>query len=471
MFLLLDNYVWNSLQKYSAEAEAFCSYFAPKAKAKASSPPPSREKDIAGAVASEQLEINLADEFEEIFHGYISDMSEDEWEEENEDQEEGNEVENSSLGQSLSMQAGSSSELVPPVPKCHKLDIPLIEMKKRALEAKQLQYQKALEAIEKLIASKKSQFDSGNNGLQAYRARAIQSCLRMFLQSGKKKRRLIDASERAAESHHFAAKWGGRMIRSWVSHWLKSRELPESKRGKHNKISSILDDPAICTELRSHLRTNKWSMNPQKLSEFTKNKLLPDEAKKYLHQIVEKEMPTGLKKYMELELFPWIQMKVAKGISLRTACCWLHKEGFKYTAYKKVLYYDGPEREDVVLYRQEVFILKLRELGSQLVQYTVGDVDKEVEKIFPEGRKLVLVAHDEMTAQAHDGQKMSWVWQGEQPLKKKGAGRGLHQSDFICSTVGWLKEASKTLEYGKNHDGFWNGELFVKQVSHYSQIG
>lgn len=83
---------------------------------------------------------------------------------------------------------------------------------------------------------------------------------------------------------------------------------------------------------------------------------------------------------------------------------------------------------------------------------------------FPDRVKLVLVAHDEMTAQAHDGEKMSWVWQGEQPLKKKGAGRGLHQSDFICSTVGWLKEASKTLEYGKNFDGFWNGELFVKQV-------
>jgi len=63
----------------------------------------------------------------------------------------------------------------------------------------------------------------------------------------------------------------------------------------------------------------------------------------------------------------------------------------------------------------------------------VEDIDKEVEQEFPDRVKLVLVAHNEMTAQAHDGEKMSWVWQGEQPLKKKGAGRGLHQSDFICS--------------------------------------
>ncbi|TBU27119.1 hypothetical protein BD311DRAFT_846130, partial [Dichomitus squalens] len=58
-----------------------------------------------------------------------------------------------------------------------------------------------------------------------------------------------------------------------------------------------------------------------------------------------------------------------------------------------------------------------------------------------------------------------WLLNGESLLKKKGPGRGLHQSDFICSTVGWLYEASVSLEYGKNHEGFWNGELFCKQLT------
>jgi hypothetical protein len=58
---------------------------------------------------------------------------------------------------------------------------------------------------------------------------------------------------------------------------------------------------------------------PQKLADFTKNKLLPDELKKYLHHTVSMEMPAGLKKYMELKLFPCIQMKVTRGISLWTA--------------------------------------------------------------------------------------------------------------------------------------------------------
>ena len=40
----------------------------------------------------------------------------------------------------------------------------------------------------------------------------------------------------------------------------------------------------------------------------------------------------------------------------------------------------------------------------------------------------------------------------------------LHQSDCIASTVGWIKDVSQTLEYGKDYEGYWNGELFVKQV-------
>ena len=79
---------------------------------------------------------------------------------------------------------------------------------------------------------------------------------------------------------------------------------------------------------------------------------------------------------------------------------------------------------------------------------------------------MVLIAHDEMTAQANNGKGKSWVLEGEHPLKKKGVGQGIHQSDVICSTVGWLPEASQTLEYGKNYDGYWTGELFVKQVCH-----
>ena len=72
-----------------------------------------------------------------------------------------------------------------------------------------------------------------------------------------------------------------------------------------------------------------------------------------------------------------------------------------------------------------------------------------------------------MTAQANDSTSKSWVFGDEHHLQKKGAGHGIHKSDVICSTTGWLEEASQTLEYRKNYDGYWIGELFVKQVRTY----
>ena len=77
---------------------------------------------------------------------------------------------------------------------------------------------------------------------------------------------------------------------------------------------------------------------------------------------------------------------------------------------------------------------------------------------------MVLVAHDESTCMENDGPKASWVIDGEQPILKKGVGRGSHQSDVIWLMVGWIESAGVQIEYGKNYDGFWKGEDFVNQV-------
>jgi len=104
----------------------------------------------------------------------------------------------------------------------------------------------------------------------------------------------------------------------------------------------------------------------------------------------------------------------------------------------------------------------------RLVEFVIGDVEKELQKI-PDNyveTRLVLVPHDEMTVQQNDGKKKSWVLDGEHALKKKGVGRGIHLSGIICTTKGYIEDAGQTLEYGKNYEGYWTGELFVKQVSH-----
>ena len=42
---------------------------------------------------------------------------------------------------------------------------------------------------------------------------------------------------------------------------------------------------------------------------------------------------------------------------------------------------------------------------------------------------------------------------------------------MICSTVGHLVDAGVSLEYGKNYDRYWNGELFIKQVCIHMYFG
>lgn len=428
----------------------------------------------------------------EVFTGYISDVEEDEDDGGNphpdgagtrelepsqpvagssscaERNPEGTNNSNSLHGEreEVSESEGSFRVQKPPGRKRRLLEVPVRIAKRKQKIEKRQELEKALIAIEKLIESKKNVFMAGRNSLQAYRARAIQSHLHMVIHNGRKH---VEASERAAESQGFAIKWGGRLVRRWVKKWVAARELPESSRGSHGKAFSLLEDPAIRAELRSYLRSNKWSMDPMKLSEFVQGKSIPAAAEKYVRHLVDEEMPQGLKKYLELELFPRVQYrKVGKGVTLQTARNFLRKEGFKYTEHKKALYYDGHERPDVVQYRQEVFLPAMEQHRRRLVEFVIGDVEKELQKT-PDNyveTRLVLVPHDEMTVQQNDGKKKSWVLDGEHALKKKGVGRGIHLSGIICATNGYIEDAGQTLEYGKNYEGYWTGELFVKQVSH-----
>ncbi|KAJ3768680.1 hypothetical protein FB446DRAFT_694658 [Lentinula raphanica] len=274
--------------------------------------------------------------------------------------------------------------------KRRKLDVSVKTLREQARKKKREDLESCLKAINKVIVSRRYEFEAGDHGLQARRARAIQSHLHMVVRNG---RNWIDASERAAESQFFAPSWGGRMVRKWTRNWVANQELPHSLRGCHVKVFSFLEDPNIRAELRSWLRTNKWSMDPAKLAEYTQAKIITPEIQKYLEGAVNDEMPRGLITYIDTVLFPRIQVKVVRSINLRTA-----------------------------------------------------------------------LSHDEMVAQSNDDLPMEWAFEGQHKLRKKGVGRGIHCSDVIASTVGWMKDAGEQMEYGKNHEGYWNGELFVKQL-------
>ncbi|OJA17516.1 hypothetical protein AZE42_08246 [Rhizopogon vesiculosus] len=86
---------------------------------------------------------------------------------------------------------------VPP-PKRRKLDFLSRTQRKLDNERREDERRTALEAIEKLLQSKKTTFISGPSGLQAKRARTVQSHLALTVKRGHSS---IVASECAAESH------------------------------------------------------------------------------------------------------------------------------------------------------------------------------------------------------------------------------------------------------------------------------
>jgi len=155
---------------------------------------------------------------------------------------------------------------------------------------------------------------------------------------------------------------------------MKTRRLPKLIKGQHAKVFKLLSDPTVAAELQAYMRSNKWAMDLEKLAAFSANELVPKVADEYLHNITHNEMPRGLKKYMEYKLFPRIHLKVGQGVSLSTARQWLHCEGFHYISHRKGLYFDGHDHEDVVAYRQNVFML---EICSQLEQILISTYNEK----------------------------------------------------------------------------------------------
>jgi hypothetical protein len=156
-----------------------------------------------------------------IFQGYLSDESELELEA---DEENGDESLSSSCmeqtitgncdGHNLSVtQEWFPRVPPPPPPKCQCHEVPVRISQQRAIVCHGAQMSSALNDLEKVIKSLKTEMHNGIHELQATHAQAMASYLHMLVRN---KRAKIDASVIAAESHGFAPRWGGRMIRLWV---------------------------------------------------------------------------------------------------------------------------------------------------------------------------------------------------------------------------------------------------------------
>ncbi|KAE9389761.1 hypothetical protein BT96DRAFT_754884, partial [Gymnopus androsaceus JB14] len=142
-------------------------------------------------------------------------------------------------------------------------------------------------------------------------------------------------------------------------------------------------------------------------------------------------------------------------------------------------YVDGHEREDVVWYRQKVFIPHIQSLYDRMKMF---DKDgKEVREAEPDytlpnftfnpAPRIVIWYHDESIFYAHDRRRRAW-YHKDGPIKpyRKGEGLSLMIVDFVSAEFGWLGgPASGQSTHcifcpGKNRDGYFTHEDVIQQA-------
>ena len=156
----------------------------------------------------------------------------------------------------------------------------------------------------------------------------------------------------------------------------------------------------------------------------------------------------------------WIDSTYGKRIHKVTARRWLSALGFSRVHHQKGVYFDGHDRDDVVLYRNN-FLTKLSELDKTSLIYDGATPQLD------EGEKaLIRVVHDESTYYANSDQTFFWADDETNVLRQKSLGAAIMVSDFVDEVGGFIcdGEESARLLLETNKDGYFNNELLIKQV-------
>lgn len=250
------------------------------------------------------------------------------------------------------------------------------------------------------------------------------------------------ASEIVANSRNKST-WYCRELRRWCREFVENpTALPESKYGAWS-ASVLHSDEDVKLEITEHLQSLEKFFSANDLLRFI-------------------NAPAILQK-----------LGRRKPFSLRTAQRWLRILGFRWRVEKKGMYSDGHEREDVVKYRQDVFLPQYLELNERAAQFDEeGKLIPRQFPIAPGTKEVMFHHHDESTFFANDRRKLRWIHSTESPKPyAKGDGQSVMVADFVSSAIGWLrspdgaKRARVTLRPGKARDGYFTHEEFLTQLT------
>ncbi|EIN06656.1 hypothetical protein PUNSTDRAFT_72602 [Punctularia strigosozonata HHB-11173 SS5] len=285
------------------------------------------------------------------------------------------------------------------------------------------------------------------------RYRAHPKCKRPCLQAS------LAIAKSMGKKPHFA-----RRIRRNEHYLLRHHHLPLPRcRTRHGGQHSLLDNEDVMQKVRVYLAAkNLGDITPRSLMREVNNVIAP--ALGY----------TGKE----------------SSICERTAQNWLRKLGYTCKDVKKGLYFDGHERPDVVAARTE-FLAEMERYERLMTRYDGPDLESIPPKLNPGEKEHVWIAQDETIFHTNEYRRRMWLKADQQPIKKKGNGRAIHVSDFICEPSGRLAlngvqraeqealpaeqrlqvtDARKIIYPGKNHDSWWDLPQLITQLRHAIKI-
>jgi hypothetical protein len=135
------------------------------------------------------------------------------------------------------------------------------------------------------------------------------------------------------------------------------------------------------------------------------------------------------------EILPALSITLKQPFCERTARRWMLRLGWRLMTLKKGVYVDRHEREDVVKYRNDVFLPAMAKFEERMTKFE-GPELKKMEPTLREGEKEIIPQfHDESCLSVNDYKASTWLGTGQTILQKKGCGRLIHVSEFVRATV------------------------------------
>ena len=130
----------------------------------------------------------------------------------------------------------------------------------------------------------------------------------------------------------------------------------------------------------------------------------------------------------------WIHSEYGVQVHDSTAFRWLIDLGFSQVHHQKGVYFDGHDREDVVLYRNH-FLKTMEELDKKSITCY-----SSTPELAPGEKPLIRVVHDECSYYANSDQSHFWGDDHTTVLQHKSLGASIMVSDFIDEVRGYVRD-------------------------------